>query len=318
MEPMPQNGLFSLDGEVAVVIGGGGVLAGAMAEGLAQAGASIAIAGRTLEKAEARAQSIAAQRHAAAGFQCDASKRSDVERLRDAVLERFGRVDILINAAGENGGKPDQVAEFTLQLASRAAQQQQNQETGSATNTLAGALGRGTQSLSVTGDTGSADAIAGTANSGAQMPTLAGLGGADTAASDSVAVSGQMGQTNGLANFNEDDIRQRVQEAVERAQRQGGAMGDVANAVVGMLGGMMGPGGFGGGPGGFGGQGGFGGGRQGGMAGGGRFATGMVSAVNPASKSITVTSPFAGIFAQRLTRLKMWITSSRRVSTVES
>ena len=106
MEPMPQDQLFCLDGDVAVVIGGGGVLAGAMAEGLAQAGASIAVAGRTLKNAETRAQSIAAQGRQAVGFQCDASQRADVERLRDAVLERFGRVDILVNAAGVNSPTP--------------------------------------------------------------------------------------------------------------------------------------------------------------------------------------------------------------------
>lgn len=106
MESMAESGLFCLDGEVAVVIGGGGVLAGAMAEGLAQAGASIAIAGRTLQNAEARAQSITAQGRPAVGLRCDAVQRADVERLRDAVLERFGRVDILINAAGVNSATP--------------------------------------------------------------------------------------------------------------------------------------------------------------------------------------------------------------------
>ena len=167
--------------------------------------------------------------------------------------------EVLINAAGQNGGKPEQVAEFGLQLASRAAQQE-TQQAGAAANGLANALGRGTQSLTVTGDgAASADASVGAGNTGAQMPTLAGLGG-DTAATDSVAVSGQMGQTNGLANFSEDDIRQRVQDAIANAQRQGGAAGDMANVVVGMLGGMMGGGpggpmGFGGGPGGGGGGG---------------------------------------------------------------
>ncbi len=171
--------------------------------------------------------------------------------------------EVVINASGENGGKPEQVAEFGLQLASRVAQQQQ--QTGAAASSLASVLGRGTQSLSVTGDGESADASVGTSNAGAQMPTLSGLGG-DTAATDSVAVSGQMGQTNGLANFSEDDIRQRVQDAIANAQRQGGAAGDMANAVVGMLGGMMGggPGGFGPGGGGGGGRGGRGGGGGGG------------------------------------------------------
>ena len=169
--------------------------------------------------------------------------------------------EVLINAAGENGGKPDQAADFTMQLASRVEQQQEQQQNqqGATAGALAGALGRGMQSLSVTGGgTDLADASAGIGNTGAQMPTMAGPG-SDAASTDSVAVSGQMGQTNGLANLSEDEIRQRVEEAMSRARQQGGANGDVANAVAGMLGGIMagggggGRGGFGGGPGGGGG-----------------------------------------------------------------
>src|SRR5438552_7245060 len=103
---MPDNGLFSLDGDVAVVIGGGGVLAGAMAEGLAQAGARIAVAGRTREHAEARARSIEEHGGQAIGIQCDATSKTDLQRALDTVLHRFGRVDILINAAGVNSATP--------------------------------------------------------------------------------------------------------------------------------------------------------------------------------------------------------------------
>jgi NAD(P)-dependent dehydrogenase (short-subunit alcohol dehydrogenase family) len=103
---MPENGLFSLDGDVAVVIGGGGVLAGAMAEGLAAAGAAVVVAGRTQEHADARAQSIASKGSRSLGVQCDSTRRADLERLRDATLEKFGRVDILINAAGINSTTP--------------------------------------------------------------------------------------------------------------------------------------------------------------------------------------------------------------------
>ena len=173
--------------------------------------------------------------------------------------------EVLINAAGANGGKPEQVAEFSMQLASRVEQQEAKQAA------VAGAGGataaRGLQALSVTGgDSGDlADASAGSGNVGAQMPTLSGLGG-DAAANDSVTVNGQMGQTNGLAGYSEDDIRQRIQDVMAQAQRQGGAVGDMANSVAGMLGGMMAGGGFGG-PGG--GAGGFGGGGRGGRGGGG-------------------------------------------------
>lgn len=188
-----------------------------------------------------------------------------------AELAAFASVtqEALINASGENGGKPEQVADFGLQLASRVEQQQQNATTAAASG-LASALGRGVQSLSVTGGaTDLADASTGGGNAGAQLPSLAGLGGGEAAATDSVAVSGAMGQTNGLANFNEDEIWQRVEDAVAQAQRNGGAQADMANAVVGMLGVMMGPGGFGGGPGGpgGGGRGGRGGGGGGGFRG---------------------------------------------------
>src|SRR6266851_4610830 len=157
--------------------------------------------------------------------------------------------EVMINAAGENGGKPAQVAEFGLQLASRVQQAAEQQ----ATATSAG-VARGLQSLSVTGDgmeatDASAGGSAGGSTAGAQLPSLAGVGG-DAAGTDSVTVNGAMGQTNGLAGYSEDDIRQRIQDAVAQAQRQGGAAGDMANVVVGMLGGMMAGGGGFGGPGG--------------------------------------------------------------------
>ncbi len=195
--------------------------------------------------------------------------------------------EVLINAVGENGGRPDQVADFTMQLASRVEQQQQQQEgqQRAAAAAISGAIGRGMQSLNVTGGaTDLADASTGTGNAGAQMPTLSGLGG-DASATDSVAVSGQMGQTNGLANLSEDDIRQRVEEAMARARQQGGASADAANAVAGMLGGLMGPGGPGGG--------GFGGGRGGAFTvrGGGGGGRGGRGGFNP-------TQPHGAIFYQ--------------------
>jgi len=170
--------------------------------------------------------------------------------------------EVLVNANSADGGKPQQVAEFAMQLASRAAARearQQSQQAGTA-NAVAGALARGTQALSLSGESADiSDASAGTGDTGTQMPSLASLGNSDAAASDSVTVSGQMGETNGLANFSEDEIRQRVQDAMEQARRQGGAVGDMAGVVSGMLGNMMGPGGGGGrgGRGGGGGRGGF-------------------------------------------------------------
>jgi len=98
--------LFSLEGDVAVVIGGGGVLAGAMAEGLAQAGAKVAVAGRTQANADTRAKAIAERGGEAIGIQCDATQKADIRKTLDLTLDRFGRVDILINAAGVNSATP--------------------------------------------------------------------------------------------------------------------------------------------------------------------------------------------------------------------
>lgn len=101
-----ESGLFSLNGQVAAVIGGGGVLAGAMATGLAEAGADIAILDLNLQAAEARAAAIQALGHKAIAVACDAASKADLTRARDAVLERFGRIDTLINAAGINSATP--------------------------------------------------------------------------------------------------------------------------------------------------------------------------------------------------------------------
>lgn len=101
MEP---NGMFALDGQVAVVIGGGGVLAGAMAAGMAGAGADIAILDLSGEAAQARAASICTLGRKAIGVPCDATRKADLQNALQAVLDAFGRVDVLLNAAGINSG----------------------------------------------------------------------------------------------------------------------------------------------------------------------------------------------------------------------
>jgi NAD(P)-dependent dehydrogenase (short-subunit alcohol dehydrogenase family) len=98
--------MFSLTGQVAAVIGGGGVLAGTMATGLARAGADIAILDVSRENAEQRAKSIATLGRQAIAVVCDATSRASLEQALDEILEHFGHVDILINAAGVNSGTP--------------------------------------------------------------------------------------------------------------------------------------------------------------------------------------------------------------------
>ena len=100
------NSLFSLRGKVAVVIGGTGELCGAMGEGLAAAGAEVALVGRNEEKAKPRLERI----HAAGGkgyfVSAEASDKAAVQGLLDTVLKRSGQVDIVINGAGVNSATP--------------------------------------------------------------------------------------------------------------------------------------------------------------------------------------------------------------------
>jgi NAD(P)-dependent dehydrogenase (short-subunit alcohol dehydrogenase family) len=103
---MSDQGLFSLTGQVAVVIGGGGVLAGAMATGLARSGADIAILDVSKDGADARARSIETLGRKAVGLCCDATSKTSLEQALARVIERFGHVDILVNAAGVNSGTP--------------------------------------------------------------------------------------------------------------------------------------------------------------------------------------------------------------------
>ncbi len=168
--------------------------------------------------------------------------------------------------------------DFGLQLASRVAAAEAQQASGAGAGAGSGA-GSGL-SLNAGGDV--ADATTGTRNMGAALPTLSGMG---DATADSVTVTGEMGGTNGLANFSEDEIRQRVQDAVAQARASGmlpAGGGDPTNAIVGALGGMMGGGGFGGGGGGRGG---------GGRGGGGGFGSGAFRNFNP-------SQPHGSIFYQ--------------------
>ena len=94
--------LFSLIGEVAVVTGATGVLGGAMAEGLAAAGARVAILGRNAERGEARVRSIQTKGGTARFFPADALDQSSLKAASEALLSRLGAPTILVNAAGGN------------------------------------------------------------------------------------------------------------------------------------------------------------------------------------------------------------------------
>jgi len=92
---------FDLKWEVAVVIGGTGGLGGAMAEGLAQAGAKIAILGRNKERGEAKAKELSKQGQAIF-LSVDALDPKGLEQAEQKVEKELGPTTILVNAAGGN------------------------------------------------------------------------------------------------------------------------------------------------------------------------------------------------------------------------
>ena len=94
--------IFSLEGQVAIVTGGTGVLGGAMARGLARAGAQVGVLGRREEVAQAVADEIIAAGGEAMALPADVLVKAELEGARDAIIERWGRIDILVNAAGGN------------------------------------------------------------------------------------------------------------------------------------------------------------------------------------------------------------------------
>ncbi|QVL33453.1 SDR family oxidoreductase [Telmatocola sphagniphila] len=100
-----KTNLFNLQGEVAVVIGGTGVLGGGIAEALAQAGARVAILGRNAERGLERVRAIAAAGGEAIFVSADSTDRDSLVAARQQCETKFGTATILINAAG--GNRPD-------------------------------------------------------------------------------------------------------------------------------------------------------------------------------------------------------------------
>ena len=219
--------------------------------------------------------------------------------------------EVVVNASSQNGGLPTQTAEFKVDLASRvtpepvqaattaagvpavrattAAAATPARTAGGATPGAVARVGRGTQALAVQGsdETDQTDASTTQTSTDTQLPSLGAVASDDSTAStnESIAVTGQQGQINGLATFSQDDLQNRIGDM----QRNGFTNGDIASSLNTVMqtgtfaagpggpgGGGPGGGGPGGGGGGFGGGGGGGGGfgGGGGRGGGGGFAGG--------------------------------------------
>src|SRR5690349_21004018 len=111
MTVVKPDSLFDLSGEVAVVIGATGVLGGILAEGMAEAGAKVAILGRNIERGEWRIKQIQAQGGQSAFFKADALQKDSLASAREAIEKSLGVPTILVNAAGGNDPKVTVTAE---------------------------------------------------------------------------------------------------------------------------------------------------------------------------------------------------------------
>jgi NAD(P)-dependent dehydrogenase (short-subunit alcohol dehydrogenase family) len=96
--------MFGLTGKTAVVIGGAGVLGGALCAGLVQAGAHVIVADLTEEGCKARVQALEKLGGKASFALVNVTSRESIESVLAAALKQKGRVDILVNCAGVNAG----------------------------------------------------------------------------------------------------------------------------------------------------------------------------------------------------------------------
>ena len=97
--------VFSLEGKVALVPGGGGAIGSAIAGALAGAGAKVTVVDVTQERADAAAETIRASGAEVLALAADVTTEADCERIVAATVERFGKLDIIVNCVGGGAGK---------------------------------------------------------------------------------------------------------------------------------------------------------------------------------------------------------------------
>jgi 2-deoxy-D-gluconate 3-dehydrogenase len=100
--------VFDLEGRVAIVTGGNGGIGLGMARGLARAGARVVVSGRNAQKSESAVKDLVGLGADACAIAADVTDAGAVARLVQATLERYGRLDVLVNNAGTNIRKPVQ------------------------------------------------------------------------------------------------------------------------------------------------------------------------------------------------------------------
>ncbi len=94
--------LFQLQDKVAVVTGGGGVLCSTMSKALARAGVKVVVLDILLKSAQNVVDELLSLGSEAFAVQCDVLDKASIEKVADTIIDKYGRVDILINGAGGN------------------------------------------------------------------------------------------------------------------------------------------------------------------------------------------------------------------------
>ncbi len=94
--------LFNLKDRVVIITGGGGIIGGALAEGFVNAGAKVVIIGRTEASLEKKVKNLEGPGREITGLACDVLNEERLNAVNDEILERYGRIDILVNGAGGN------------------------------------------------------------------------------------------------------------------------------------------------------------------------------------------------------------------------
>lgn len=98
--------LFDLTGKVAIVTGGGRGLGQQIAEGFAEAGANVVVCSRKLEACEKVSEGLKRLGVESFALKCDVTDPKDIKNVVERTVERFGRIDILVNNSGASWGAP--------------------------------------------------------------------------------------------------------------------------------------------------------------------------------------------------------------------
>ena len=101
---MNVKNLFDLTGKVAIVTGGGRGLGQQIAEGFAEAGANVVVCSRRVEACAQVSEKLKQLGVDSFALKCDISNPEDVQNVVDKTMERFGRIDILVNNSGATWG----------------------------------------------------------------------------------------------------------------------------------------------------------------------------------------------------------------------